>query len=74
VRSPHHGHVEAVLTALRLLGFARLLARQPSRERELVVAMVVARILWPGSKLATQVDRLRQRFGIQDQMELPASC
>jgi hypothetical protein len=53
VRSAHHGHVQAVLTALRRLGFARLLAARPSRERELVVALVVARILWPGSKLAT---------------------
>jgi len=45
VRSPHHGHVQAVLTAMGRLGFARLLAARPSRERELVVALVVARLL-----------------------------
>src|SRR3990172_5666406 len=39
VRSLHHGHVAAVLLALRQLGLARLLASRPSRERELVVAL-----------------------------------
>src|SRR3972149_2434139 len=53
VRSAHHGHVQAVLTAMRRLGFEKLLASRPSRERELVVALVAARLLWPGSKLAT---------------------
>ncbi len=53
VASPHHGHVQAVRTAMRRLGFEALLAARPSRERALVVAMVVARILAPESKLAT---------------------
>ncbi|MCK4306226.1 MAG: transposase, partial [Candidatus Eisenbacteria sp.] len=51
--SPAHGHVEAVLTAMRQLGFLKLIASRPSRERDLVVAMVAARILEPQSKLAT---------------------
>ena len=51
--SRHHGHVAAVLEAMKRLGFERLLAARPSRERDLVVAMVAARILEPGSKLAT---------------------
>jgi hypothetical protein len=53
VASPHHGHVEAVLQALRRLGLARLIDSRPSRERDLVVAMIAARILAPHSKLAT---------------------
>ena len=53
VASFQHGHVEAVLDAMRRLGFDRLIASRPSRERNLVVAMVVARILEPDSKLAT---------------------
>jgi hypothetical protein len=53
IASPHHGHVEAVLQAMRRLGFAELIASRPSRQRDLVVAMVVARILEPHSKLAT---------------------
>jgi transposase len=50
--SPAHGNVEAVLTAMRRLGFAGLLCSRSSRQRDLVVAMVAARILKPQSKLA----------------------
>jgi hypothetical protein len=53
VRSAAHGHVEAVLTAMRRLGFDRLIDARPSRERDLVVAMVAGRIIAPeASKLA----------------------
>ena len=51
--SAQHGHVEAVLLAMRRLGFARLIATRPSPQRERVVAMVAARLLEPDSKLAT---------------------
>jgi transposase len=51
--SPAHGHVEAVMTAMRRLGFSRLVCSRSSRQRNLVVAMVVARILEPKSKLET---------------------
>ncbi len=51
--SSAHGHVEAVLTAMRRLGFASLVNSRPSRNRDLVVAMVAARVLEPQSKLAT---------------------
>jgi len=51
--SPAHGHVEAVLTAMQRLGFARFVCSRSSRQRDLVVAMVAARILEPQSKLAT---------------------
>lgn len=53
VASSHHGHVQAVRIAMQRLGFDALIASRPSRERDLVVAMVVARILEPDSKLAT---------------------
>ncbi|MFQ5700960.1 MAG: IS1634 family transposase, partial [Acidobacteriota bacterium] len=53
ISSPHHGHVQAVLDAMRRLGFAQLIASRPSRQRNLVVAMVAARILEPDSKLGT---------------------
>jgi len=48
-----HGHVEAVRLTMKRLGFEELIASRPSRERDLVVALVVARILKPRSKLAT---------------------
>lgn len=51
--SSPQGHVQAVLTAMRRLGFVSLLASRPCRERDVVVAMVAARILEPYSKLAT---------------------
>ena len=52
-RSWPHGHVAAVLGTLRKLGLETILASRPSRERTLVVAMIVARVIAPGSKLAT---------------------
>lgn len=48
-----HGNAEAVLIAMRRLGFSGLINSRPSRQRDLVVAMVAARILKPQSKLAT---------------------
>jgi transposase len=51
--SPAHGHVEAVMLAMKQLGFENLIASRPSRERNLVVGMVAARIIEPKSKLAT---------------------
>jgi transposase len=51
-RSLPAGHVEALLQAARRLELARLIDRSPSRERSLVLAMVVQRVLRPGSKLA----------------------
>jgi transposase len=48
-----HGNAEAVLIAMRRLGFSGLINSRPSRQRDIVVAMVAARILNPQSKLAT---------------------
>jgi transposase len=48
-----HGHVEAVLTMIRHLGLDSLIASRPSRSRDLVLAMIAERLLFPCSKLAT---------------------
>lgn len=53
VRTLPHGHVAAVLGTLHRLGLDQLLSRTPCRQRNLVIAMIVARILDPRSKLAT---------------------
>ena len=53
VRSLPHGHVAAVLATLRKLGLDKLLVSRRCRERDLVVAMITARIVCAGSKLAT---------------------
>jgi hypothetical protein len=53
IRSLPHGHVAATLGALRKLGLDKLIAPRRSRMRDLVVAMIVARVIDPRSKLAT---------------------
>lgn len=71
--SRNHGHVEAVLRAIKKLDFEQLLGTRKSRERDLVVAMVVARILEPQSKLATsrwwQTTTLPESLGVSDATE-----
>jgi hypothetical protein len=73
LRSLHHGHVVAVLTAMRRLGFEKLIASRRSRERDLVVALVAARILRPSSKLATtrwwHLTTLPESLGVEDASE-----
>lgn len=59
VRSLPHGHVAAVLGASREVGLEQLVGSRHCRERDVVLAMIVARILSPGSKLAT-ARRLRE--------------
>ena len=52
-RSLPHGHVAAVLGTLRKIGLDRLLGPVGNRCRDLVIAMIVARLIAPVSKLAT---------------------
>jgi Transposase DDE domain len=52
-RSLPHGHVAAVLGTARRLGLDDLLDSAPSRHRDLVMAMLVAQVIAPSSKLAT---------------------
>ncbi len=70
IRSPHHGHVKAVRIAMKRLGFDTLINSQPCWERDLVVTMVAARILEPGSKLATtrwwHTTTLPETLGVAD--------
>ena len=52
IATRHHGHVEAVRTAMARLGFDKLIDAKTSRSRDLVMAMVVGRIIAPeASKL-----------------------
>jgi transposase len=70
VASAQHGHVEAVRKAMKRLGFDELVASRPSRERDLVVSMVAARIIEPDTKLATtrwwRNTTLPSVFGVSD--------
>ena len=52
-RSRPHGHVAAVLGSVYRLGLDRMLDRGRSDQRDIIVALIVARIVDPRSKLAT---------------------
>ena len=73
IKSSLHGHVNACRTTMRRLRFDKLLASKPCRERNLVEAMVAARILEPDSKLATtrwwHTTTLPESLGVADANE-----
>jgi hypothetical protein len=52
-RSLPHGHVAAVLGTIRSLGLEELTGPAPSRQRDLVTAMITAAVIDGSSKLAT---------------------
>ncbi len=68
-----HGHVQAVRVAMQRLGFESLLGSRPSRQRDLVCAMVAARIIAPHTKLATtrwwHTTTLAEDFEVADASE-----
>ena len=53
IRSLPHGHVAAILETIKQLGLSSLINKFDSRNKNLVLAMIVARIINPKSKLAT---------------------
>ena len=65
-----HGAVRAVAVAMQRLGFASVLASKTGRQRDLVLAMVAARIVAPHPKLATtrwwHTTTLAEEFGVVD--------
>jgi hypothetical protein len=67
------GPVQAVRVAMYQLSFAGLLAARPSRERDLVCAMVAARIIAPHTKLGTtrwwHTTTLAEDFAVADASE-----
>ena len=69
-RSRPHGQVQAAGAAMAGLEMASLLASKPCRERDLVLAMVAARIVAPHTKLATtrwwHTTTLAEDFGVAD--------
>ncbi|MFP5404959.1 MAG: IS1634 family transposase, partial [Gammaproteobacteria bacterium] len=72
-RSRAHGHVQAVAVAMQRLGMASLVAAKAGRERDLVLAMVAARVVSPDTKLATtrwwHTTTLAEDFGVVDASE-----
>ena len=53
IRTLPHGHVAAVLGTMKKLELERIIDAKSSNQRQLCLAMIAARIIAPGSKLAT---------------------
>ncbi len=68
-----HGHVEAILAMLRQLDLPAVIASKRCRERDLVVAMIIQRLIDPCSKLATtrawHSTTLAEELGVADATE-----
>ena len=73
IRSQAHGHAEAVGLMMKRLNIASLIASQPCRERDIVQALIVSRILAPHTKLATtrwwHTTTVAETFGVTDVTE-----
>jgi len=69
-RSFPHGHVEAVSGTIKKIGLEKLICSTRCRERDLVMAMVVERLIHPCSKLATtrlwHSTTLAEELGVSD--------
>lgn len=65
-----HGHVEAVLGTIRKIGLEQILASKPSRERALVLAVLIEQLIHPSSKLGTtrlwSTTTLSSELGVAD--------
>lgn len=72
VRSLPHGHVAAVLGSLFKSGLDRIIDPEKSRQLALVLAMIVSRIIAPGSKLATArgLDRTTAITSLGEQLDI----
>src|SRR6266511_1860061 len=73
IASKSQGAIQAVRTAMRRLGFDELLSSRPCPERNVVAAMVAARIVEPHTKLATtrwwHTTTLAEDLGVEDASE-----
>jgi len=69
-RTLPHGHVEAILGTIRKLGLDSIISSKRCRERDLVVAMIAERLIYPCSKLATtrqwHTTTLAEELSVQD--------
>lgn len=73
VRSLPHGHVVAALGTLKRLHLDQVIGQRHSLNRQLVIAMIVARILAPSSKLATlrQLQETTATHTLASELSLP---
>lgn len=67
-RSLPHGHVDAILRTIRHLGLDTVIASKPCRERDLILALIVERLIHPCSKLAST--RLWQTTSLAEELHV----
>ena len=53
IKSRPYGHIAAVLGTIRNIGLENIIASRRTRERDIITALIVERLLHPASKLAT---------------------
>ena len=67
-RSLPHGHVELILEAVKRIGLDNVISAKRTRERDLVLAMIIERLIHPCSKLANT--RLWHSTTLAEQLEV----
>jgi transposase len=67
-RSLPHGHVELIAEAIKRIGIDKAISAKRTRERDLVLAMIIERLIYPCSKLATT--RLWHCTTLAEQLEV----
>ena len=69
-RTIPHGHVHAVVESIKKTGLEEMISAKRCRQRDLVVAMIAGRLLFPCSKLATtrmwHTTTLAEELGVAD--------
>jgi hypothetical protein len=70
LKSRPYGHIAAVLGTIRSIGLENIISSTRSRERDIITALIVERLLHPASKLATsrilQDSALLEDLGLKD--------
>lgn len=67
-RSLPHGHVELIVEAVKRIGLDNVISAKRTRDRDLVLAMIIERLIHPCSKLATT--RLWHSTTVAEQLEV----
>ena len=68
IKSRPYGHIAAVLGTIRNIGLENIIASKRTRERDIVTALIVERLLYPASKLATS--RILQDSALAEDLKL----
>ena len=67
-RSLPHGHVELIAEAIKQIGIDKAISAKRTRDRDLVLALIIERLIHPCSKLATT--RLWHSTTLAEQLEV----